>query len=62
VQGFTPQWWIEMEVEDWHVGFGGKKVKKRARGVPFEAYAVMEATEWSIPAKGWHLCIDEELT
>ena len=60
VQGFTPQRWIEPEVEDWHVGSGGKTIKKMTRGVPFEAYAVMEATEWSIPAKGRHLCIDEE--
>ena len=62
VQGFAPQRWIETEVDDWHVGSNGKSVVKRARGVPFEAYAVMEATEWSIPAKGRHLCIDEEFT
>lgn len=60
VQGFTPQRWVEVTVEDWHVGSGGKKTKKQARGVPFEAYSVMEATEWNIPAKGRHLCINDE--
>lgn len=60
VQGFTPQKWIETEEEDWHPGSGGKKMKKTPRGVPFEAYAVMEATKWDIPAKGRHLCVDEE--
>ena len=59
VQDFEPQRWIETEVEDWHPGSEGKKVKRKPRGVPFEAYAVMEATEWQIPAKGRHLCIDE---
>ena len=52
VQGFTPQRWIETEVEDWHPGSKGKKVKKKARGVPFEAYAVMEATEWKYSCEG----------
>ena len=46
MQGFTPQRWVEMEQEDWHAGFGGKTVKKIPRGVPFEAYVVMETTEW----------------
>lgn len=59
VQGFKPQRWEEVEEADWHVGSGGRKTRKKPRGVPFEAYVVMEANEWSIPAKPRRLCIDD---
>jgi hypothetical protein len=57
VQGFKPQVWEEMEVQDdWR---GGKKSKKRIRGAPFESYAIMEEVEWEVPAKGRTVCVEE---
>jgi len=57
VQGFIPQVWEEHEVEDdWH---GGKRLKKKMRGAPFESYAIMEQVQWSIPAKPRTICIAE---
>ena len=62
VQGFEPQVWIEEQSEDAQfMGIGPKKSKRRKpRGTPFEAYAIMEVTEWSLPAKPRVICIDRE--
>jgi hypothetical protein len=59
VQGFEPQRWEDVEEADWHVGSGGKKLRKSRRGVPFESFAIMEATEWSVPAKSRRMCVDD---
>jgi hypothetical protein len=59
VQGFEPQKWMETKEPDWHDGSGGSKIKKRPRGVPFESYAIMEATDWDIPAKARRICVDD---
>ena len=56
VQGFEPERWVETE----DVSDGGKKKGRIPRGVPFESYAIMEATEWSLPVKERHLCVDGE--
>lgn len=53
VQGFEPERWEEAKIGE---GMGGKK----PRGVPFESYAIMEATEWEVPQKGTrYVCYDE---
>lgn len=57
VQGFEPQVWIDEDVED---KYGARKTKRRPRGTPFESYALMEVTEWSLPAKPRVICIDRE--
>ncbi|KAK3708786.1 hypothetical protein LTR37_011307 [Vermiconidia calcicola] len=51
VQGFTPERWVDVpEVE-------GRKARRKPRGVPFEAYTIMETTqEWEIPAPMRHVC------
>lgn len=61
VQGFEPQLWIDEEVDgEPFVGIGPKKRKRRPRGTPFESYAIMEVTEWSLPARPRVICIDRE--
>ncbi|KAF2218723.1 glycosyl transferase family 90-domain-containing protein [Elsinoe ampelina] len=52
VQGFEPKFWEEIEE-----GKGKEKKKvRRARGVPFESYAIMEATDWEMPTKPRKIC------
>ncbi|KAG8624375.1 hypothetical protein KVT40_007442 [Elsinoe batatas] len=52
VQGFEPKFWEETEE-----GKGKEKKKvRRARGVPFESYAIMEATDWEMPTKPRKIC------
>jgi len=64
VQGFEPQFWEE-EINGDDVSRGSEsptredgKKKKRPRGAPFEAYAIMEEVEWAMPARGRKICID----
>ncbi|PNS17444.1 hypothetical protein CAC42_7127 [Sphaceloma murrayae] len=58
VQGFTPQFWEEVEVDE--DGEKKKKKKKKTirkpRGVPFESYAIMEAVDWTMPSKPRKIC------
>lgn len=71
VQGFEPQIWIDedaVEDEEEKLGFvgigpkkGGKRTgKRRPRGTPFEAYAIMEVTEWTLPAKPRVVCVEKD--
>ncbi|KAK3107970.1 hypothetical protein LTR53_017947, partial [Teratosphaeriaceae sp. CCFEE 6253] len=57
VQGFVPKVWEEHgeEVEDWR---GGKKVRRKMRGAPFESYVIMEEVEWEVPSKPRRLRIE----
>lgn len=57
VQGFEVQLWAEGEAE--MVWQGSMKTKRYLRGTPWESYAIMEATEWDIPAKARRLCVEE---
>ncbi|KAK5133218.1 hypothetical protein LTR08_008053 [Meristemomyces frigidus] len=57
VQGFEPRVWEEREAaDDWR---GGKRFKKRVRGVPFESYVIMEEVDWAIPTKPRRVCIED---
>lgn len=52
VQGFKPEFWKDVTVEK-----GGKNfTTRKPRGVPFEAYAILEATEWTLPTKPRKIC------
>jgi hypothetical protein len=55
MQDFEPQFWMEVS---WGEG-EERKVQRKPRGVPFEAYAIMEEVEWELPAKARRICIDE---
>lgn len=57
MQAFTPQFWNE--VEEFDKITGQNKLKRKPRGAPFEAYAIMEEVDWAIPAKARKMCIDE---
>jgi hypothetical protein len=57
VQDFTPQFWIE--VDEYDKILQKNLTKRKPRGAPFEAYAIMEQIEWPIPAKPRKICIDE---
>jgi hypothetical protein len=37
-----------------------RKSKRKMRGAPFEAYVVMEAVEWDVPAKPRRVCVEED--
>ncbi|KAJ9622781.1 hypothetical protein H2203_006432 [Taxawa tesnikishii (nom. ined.)] len=52
VQGFETEFWKEVEVER----LGRKKAVRKPRGVPFEAYVIMEAVGWEIPTKPRKIC------
>ncbi|TKX22774.1 hypothetical protein C1H76_4808 [Elsinoe australis] len=52
VQDFTPEFWEEVAVEE----DGVKRMIRKPRGVPFESYAIMEATDWSMPSKPRKIC------
>jgi len=54
---WTPEFWIE-KLEYDKVS-KKEKMKKKPRGVPFEAFVIMEEVEWPIPAKTRKLCIQE---
>ncbi|KAF2164653.1 hypothetical protein M409DRAFT_25047 [Zasmidium cellare ATCC 36951] len=57
VQGFTPEFWVE--VKEFDKVAQKEKKKRKPRGAPFEAYAIMEEVDWAIPAKARKMCIDE---
>ncbi|KAF2478764.1 glycosyl transferase family 90-domain-containing protein [Neohortaea acidophila] len=56
VQGFQPSPWMEPEVDPSRTG----KLRRRPRGTSFEAYAIMESTEWEVPAQPRMLVNDPE--
>lgn len=56
MQGFTPEFWIE--TKEFDKVTQKEKLKRKPRGAPFEAYAIMEEVEWDFPAKGRKICID----
>ena len=58
VQDFTPQFW--RDVKEFDKVSRRMKVKRKPRGAPFEAYIIMEETEWEIPAYGRKICIDDD--
>ncbi|KAK4502783.1 hypothetical protein PRZ48_006209 [Zasmidium cellare] len=57
VQGFTPEFWVE--VKEYDKVAKKEKTKRKPRGAPFEAYAIMEEVDWAIPAKARKMCIEE---
>ena len=57
VQTFEVRGWTDKLVDD--PTTGRKKVKRRMRGAPFEAYVLMEEVEWDMPAKPRKMCIGE---
>lgn len=55
---WTPEFWVESAEFDKVTK--KEKLKRKPRGVPFEAFAIMEEVEWAIPAKARKMCIKED--
>lgn len=55
VQGFTPEFWAE--VTEFDKVLKKERTKRKPKGVPFEAYVIMEEVDWALPAKPRKLCI-----
>lgn len=54
---FEPQFWTE--VKEFDKVTKTERLKRKPRGAPFEAYAIMEEVEWAIPATPRHICLGD---
>ena len=59
VQDFEPQLWLDSDNDQQAISTG-QKPKRRPRGVPYEAYMIMEALEWEVPAGSRKLVNNED--